>query len=146
MIEICTTGAQITVDKLKRFLHSPLGIFLYASITGIIGILILLMFLSMVLSASLLPGALPIIVAFNCAAGGFSLRDKARTTGSAQQCSYLGLATFLTIGGCSALPLFCPWEPLFDSSRYMITGLLALILTYFGVWIANKSKDLNRSK
>lgn len=143
MIDLYTNGVQLTVEKIKQFIASPTGIFLYAFITGAIGIIILLAFLAMVLSSSALPMALPVIIAFNCAAGGYSITDKGKTAGAAK--IQLGmLALLLTFTGCTAIVFFCPWEPLFATNRYLIASVMALIFTFFGAWIARKNTSLNR--
>jgi hypothetical protein len=139
-------GAQLTVEKIKQFIASPAGVFLYTVITGIIGIIILLAFLSMVLAPSVLPAALPVIIAFNCATGGYSLTDKSKTRQSLQKIPLGLIAVILTVAGCSALIIFCPWESIFEARRYLISGSSALIFTFFGAWIAAKSKSLNRSE
>lgn len=143
MIDTYTNGAQVTVEKIKQFIASPTGIFLYAFITGAIGMVILLVFLAMVLSTSALPMALPVIIAFNCAAGGYSITDKGQTTGFAKK-QLTTLALLLTFSGCTAIVFFCPWEPLFAADRYLIASASALLGTFFGAWIARKNKILNK--
>ncbi|BHH84780.1 hypothetical protein [Desulforhopalus sp. 52FAK] len=145
MIDIYTNGVQGTVDKIKQFIASPVGVFLYAFITGAIGIVILLAFLSMFVSTSALPMALPALIAFNCAAGGYSLTDKNRTDNQLPKLSLCLMAILLTIAGCNVILLFCPWESLVNINRYLICGSAALIFTFLGAWIARKNRQLNRS-
>ncbi len=144
MIDIYTNGAQVTVEKMKQFLASPVGGFLYAFVTGAIGIVILLAFLSMFVSTAALPMALPALVAFNCAAGGYSLTDKSKTD-QLPKLSLCLMAILLTVTGCTVLLIFCPWENLFNVNRYLICGSVALIFTCLGAWIAHKNRQLNRS-
>ncbi|MGB3212812.1 MAG: hypothetical protein WBB19_19080 [Desulforhopalus sp.] len=124
-------------------MKSPLGVFLYGALTGVIGIAILLLFFSMVLSPSLLLFILPFIVAFNGAAGGYSLTDRVESGFPYQKLTLVCLAALLTVTGCSLITLFVPWEPLMDGGRYIISGLSTLVSTFFGSWIAAKSKGLN---
>lgn len=145
MIDISTTGAQVMMEKLKQFMASPMGVFLYALVTGMVGIIILLAFLSMVLAPSVIPVILPGIVAFNAAAGGYSLVEKQKGEPRLPKIALVAIAALLTITGCSAVTLFCPWEPLLDGVRYLVSTLSALVFTFFGAWIASKSKSLNRS-
>jgi len=142
MIDVYTHGAQITVEKIKQFVASPLGVFLYAFITGAIGIVLLLGFSSMIWSSTALVTILPAIIAFNCAAGGYSLIDKNKTE-TLPKVALILLAGLLTITGCSIIIVFCPWEFLFDLNRYLISATAAAIFTFFGAWIAWKSKNLN---
>lgn len=141
MIDIYTNGAQLTVEKIKHFMASSTGIFLYAFITGAIGIVLLLGFASMIWSATALPTLLPAIIAFNCAAGGFSLIDKNKTA-TLPKISLILLTALLTITGCSIVVVFCPWESLFDVNRYSISAIAAIIFTIFGAWIASKNKNI----
>ena len=141
MIEIYTNGAQLTVEKIKQFIGSPTGVFLYAFITGAIGIVLLLGFASMIWSATSLPTILPAIIAFNCAAGGFSLLEKNKAV-ALPKISLILLTALLTITGCSIIIVFCPWESLFDLNRYLISAIAAMIFTIFGAWIAWKSKNI----
>ena len=141
MIDIYTNGAQVTVEKIKQFVASPVGVFLYAYITGAIGIVLLLGFSSMIWSSTALTTILPAIIAFNCAAGGYSLIDKNKTA-TLPKVTLILLAALLTITGCSIIIVFCPWESLFDVNRYLISATAAMIFTIFGAWIAWKSKNL----
>lgn len=142
MTHIYTNGAQITVEKMKQFITSPPGVFLYAFITGAIGIALLLGFCSMIWSSPALPTVLPAIIAFNCAAGGYSLIEK-NTTATVPKISLILLTVLLIVTGCSVILIFCPWESLFDVNRYVISTATAFIATIFGAWIAWKSKNLN---
>ncbi|MEE4253836.1 MAG: hypothetical protein V2I50_07320 [Desulfuromusa sp.] len=144
MLEICINGAQEAMEKLKKFMASPIGLFLSAFVTGLVGIVLLLAFLSMVLSPSVLLLILPGIIAFNGAAGGYSLIEKTEGTYPHRKMALTSLAALLTITGCSIITLFCPWEPLVDGSRYLVSGLSTLIFTFLGSWIAYKSKRLKR--
>ncbi len=137
-------GAQTVVDTLKQFMASPIGIFLYATVTGVVGVLILLFFLSMIMGPNGLLLVLPAIVGFNSAASAFSLKDRNKT-GSPHTFTYIATAALITLTGCIAILLFCPWEGLFDANRYFQSGLSALLFTFVGAWIAGKAKNLNRS-
>ncbi len=145
MFDLCLHGAREIVEKLKYFMTSPIGIFLYTVVAGVVGIVILLAFFSMVVSASSLSIILPCIIAFNAAAGGYSLVEKREEHFPIGKLAIISLAALFTVTGCSVITLFCPWEPLLDGGRYLISGLSALIFTYFGTWIACKSKNLNKS-
>lgn len=140
-----TSGAQVTVEKIKQVFATPLGAFFYALVTGAVGIVILLGFLSMFVSAAALPMALPALIAFNSAAGGYSLTEKNATEKGAGLPTLLLMAILLTIAGCSAIILFCPWESLLDINRLLLCAIAALISTFLGAWIARKNKNLNRS-
>ncbi|MGW8193684.1 MAG: hypothetical protein ACWGOX_05405 [Desulforhopalus sp.] len=144
MMDLCISGVQVMVEKFKRFMASSTGVFLYASVTGIAGIIILLAFLSMVFSPSILTMILPGIIAFNCAAGGYSLIEKQEGDAVSHRLALAAMAMLLTIAGCSVIVLFCPWEPLFDAIRYLVCGLMAVIFTVVGAWIGVKSKSLNK--
>jgi len=145
MIDMYTNGIQSLVEKMKVFIASPMGVFLYAIITGAIGIVILLAFLSMFVSTAALPMALPALVAFNCAAGGYSITDKTKTDNRLPKISLCLMTILLTVTGCTTLLFFCPWENLFNINRYLICGSAALIFTFLGAWIARKNRQLNRS-
>lgn len=144
MLEICINGAQEAMEKLKQFVTSPIGVFLSAFLTGLVGIVLLLAFLSMVFTPSALLLILPGIIAFNGAAGGYSLTDKTEGAFSHKTKALICLAALLTVTGCSVITLFCPWEPLVDGGRYLISGISTLIFTFFGSWIADKSKSLKK--
>jgi hypothetical protein len=145
MIDTCKSGAQPMQEKIKQFMTSPAGVFCYALFTGMFGILILLSFLSMVFAASDMPLILPLVIAFNAAAGGYSLIDKSKDSFPRKKSALLAIAVLLTITGCSLITLFCPWESPFDPVRYIISGLSALVACLVGAWIGNKSKEINKS-
>lgn len=144
MIDTYTNGAQTVVDKLKQFMASPAGIFLYSSVTGVVGVVILLFFLSMFMAPNGLLLALPAVVGFNAAASAFSIRDKNKES-VPHKFTYLATAALITLTGCLTILLFCPWETLFDANRYFQSGVSALIFSGAGAWIAGKAKSLNRS-
>lgn len=145
MIDIYTNGARCTMDKIKQFSSSPTGIYLYTLITGMIGILILLSFLSMVFATTALPLLLPAIIGFNGAASGYGITEKRYNNFTYKQLNLISIAILLTVTGCISITLFCPWESLLDSWRYLISGSSALLFTFLGAWIAAKSKKLTKS-
>lgn len=145
MIDVYTNGVQLTVEKIKQLAATPVGVFLYAFVTGAVGIVILLAFLSLFVSTAALPMVLPALIAFNCAAGGYSIVSKEEVNKPLPKISLFCIALFLTITGCIAILFFCPWESLVNVNRYIICGSAALIFTFFGAWIASKNNHLNKS-
>ena len=108
MLEICINGAQEAMEKLKQFIRSPIGVFLSAFLTSLVGIVLLLAFLSMVFSPSALMLILPGIIAFNGAAGGYSLTDKTEGVFPHKKKILICLTALLTVTGCTVITLFCP--------------------------------------
>ncbi len=130
------------MDKIKQFGSSPTGVYLYTLTTGMIGILILLGFLSMVFAAVALPLLLPAIIGFNSAVSGYGITEKRYHNFTYKKLGLISIATLLTITGCISITLFCPWESLLDSRRFLISGSSALLFTFLGSWIGAKSKSL----
>lgn len=145
MIDIYTSSVRITGEKLKTFGTSSLGIITYGLLTGIIGIVILLTFFSMVLSPATLLSILPCIIAFNAAVGGYNLAEKQGVDTPHLKLQLFMFAAVLTITGCSLIIIFCPWEPPIEIKRYLISGLSALFFTFLGAWISYKNNKLNSS-
>ena len=131
------------VEKIKGLFRTTTGFFIYTAVTTIGGIFVLLLFLSMLLPPAGLVFSLPIILAFNGAIGGYEIAD--RRTFPYQGIGRLALVVLLCITGCSAIVLFCPWEPLFDSTRYLVSGLATLFSATFGAWIAKKNYVLKNN-
>lgn len=144
MFNLDTCGAQFVVEKIKTGLGSPAGIFSWTLATSVMGVLILLGFLAMVMAPSALPLALPLVVLFNGAAGGYGLAEK-QSSFPHQKLGLISLATVLTLTGSSAIAVLCPWEPLVDTSRLFVALFWTLIGTGFGAWIARKSKSLHNN-
>lgn len=142
MIDIYTNGARYTVDKIKQFSSSPTGMYLYTLVTGLIGILILLSFLSMIFTTAALPLILPAIIGFNGAASGYGITEKRHNNFTYKKLNLISIAILLTVTGCISITLFCPWESLLDGRRYLISGSSALLFTFLGSWIGVKSKKL----
>lgn len=138
-----TFSALYIVEKIKGFFKTPVGVFLYAVTTSVAGVLILLMFLSTVLSPSALFYILPAIVAFNAAAGGYGLADK-KEVFVYQKTGLFVLAAFVALTGNLATSLFFPWEPLLAVERLSVSIAAALVAVAFGAWIARKSKTMNQ--
>ncbi len=135
----------MTSAKMRHFAASPFGIFLYAAIPGMTGIVILLAFMAAVVSPANLPITLPFIIAFNSAAGGYGLIDKGGENYPGKRPVLFIIALVLTVTGCSAVTIFCPWESLIEAERYFICFSSALLFTFFGAWIGSKSKKLHIS-
>jgi len=136
-----TFSAIYLVEKMKSLLRTPAGVLVHTAVTSLGGVVVLLLFLASVLSSQALLFALPAILAFNGAAGGFGLADKEEFF-PYQKTGRVVLAGLLTVAGCTAIVLFCPWEPLFDLTRYLTSGAATLASTLFGGWIAKKNKRL----
>ena len=139
VIEICIDGARVAVEKWRQFLLSPLGIYLYSTLTGAVGILILLMFFSMVLSPAALLILLPCIIAFNGAAAGYGLRDKCKSFPRIKT-ALTSIALLLSITGCTGIAVLQPWEPPITGLRSLLAIVFALSGTFFGAWIAKKKQ------
>lgn len=146
MIEICTTGAQLSLEKLRAFARTPLGIFLHSALTASTGIIILVAFFAMALSPNALKIMLPAIIGFNCAVAGYNIIDKGGIDFPRKKSCLTAMAAILAITGCLALFLLYPWEPLFDKGRCLSSSGSALVLTFLGAWLAAKSKNLNQKK
>ncbi|MBM9604994.1 hypothetical protein [Desulfopila inferna] len=144
MIEMGISAAQTTVEKMKHFAASPLGIFFYAAVPGMVGIIILLGFMAAVIFPSDLPNTLPFIIAFNSAASGYGLVDKGGDNYPGKRPTLFIIALVMTVTGCSAITIFCPWESLVEGERYFICASSAIIFTFFGAWLGSKSKKLSK--
>ncbi len=145
MISLYECGARILVERGKEFLVSPLGSFLYGLVVGIVGILILLLFFTMIFSSSHLLYTLSLILAFNGAAVGFGLAEKNRGR-SCSKMSLFGMAVLLTAAGWGFAVLLFPWESLLDNGRYLLSGLSTLAGLALGVWIYNKNRFFSKKE
>lgn len=138
-----TFSALYIVEKIKGFFKTPTGVVLYAITTSVAGVLILLMFLSTLLSPSALIFILPAIVAFNAAAGGYGLADK-KEVFTYQKTGLSVLAVLVALSSSLATSLFYPWEPLLAVERLFISITVAFLSVAFGAWIARKSNTMNQ--
>lgn len=129
----------------KKFMASPSGAFLYAVITGVIGIFILLSFLSMILPPHQTALILPAIVAFNGAASGFGLAERYTAERSSKGVLLFVIGLVITITGPVALHVLFPWEPMFTIARYLYCGIAALAAVFFGAWLSRR-KDQAKGK
>lgn len=145
MLNICVDTARVTIESIKQVFASPLGIFLYAALSGMIGVVILLAFFSMVLAESALPVLLPFVISFNGATSGFYLVDKGGDRFPHLRISLVGISCLLVVSGCFVLTILLPWESMLDGTRYLITGAAAVFFSFFGAWIGSKSKNMDRA-
>ncbi|WP_319549924.1 hypothetical protein [Desulfogranum marinum] len=143
MIEMCIDGARTVVERWKQFLLSPLGIYLYSLITGAVGIVILLMFFSMVLSPAALLILLPGIIGFNGATAGYGLLDKCSSF-PRPAIALTSISLLFAIIGCAVIAVLQPWEPPIAALRSLLATLFALSGTFSGAWIAKKKTRLNK--
>ncbi|WP_092222246.1 hypothetical protein [Desulforhopalus singaporensis] len=134
------------MEKVARFTTSPVGVFIYGLATAVIGIALLLGFLSILFGPAALPPVLPALAAFNGAAAGYGVIDKTRTALAHEKLTLTCLAVLIALSGSLLLPLFCPWEPFMNGYRHLVCTAAALPFTFFGSWIARKSKHLKNNK
>ena len=140
-----TFSSIYMVEKIKSIFATPIGVFLYTVVTEIVGMLILLTFLSTVLALQTLPTVIPVIIALNGAAGGYRL-GSSETVIARKKTALTVSAVLLTLSGCIAIVFFCPWEQVLDLERLFIWGFTALVFTFFGSWIARENKKLTEKK
>jgi len=141
MIAVCMDGARVVMERWKQFLLSKTGVFLYSAATGAIGVAILLVFLSLVLSPGALFLLLPVIIGFNSASSGYGLADK-WPAGSRKKIALVTLAVLFTAVGCLGVALLYPWEKQMDGFRILLSGGAAFGGILFGAWIAGKKQKL----
>lgn len=142
-MEMYESSSRAVVEMMRSFMASPTGIFLYATVTGVVGILVLLIFLSLFVAPNDLVIFLPFIAAFNGAASGFSITGK-EASFTHRKTAFLVITALLTVTGCFLLTLFCPWELFVDVDRLFTTGAFTLIATWFGGWIGQKNKSYKK--
>ena len=142
MLDVYMEGVRYCLERIKQAAASSPGIFLYAALSGMIGIVILLAFFSMLLSGSSLLLMLQVIISFNAAASGYYLVDKGGANFPLMKTSLVVISGLMALTGCFSLVVFLPWESITDSVRFLVSGLLALCFSFFGAWIAVRSKRL----
>ena len=145
MLNICVDNARITVEHMKQAFACPLGIFFYAALSGIVGVAILSAFCSMVVAQTALPVLLPFVISFNGATSGFYLVDKGGVHFPHLRIGLVVISCLLVVTGCFAITVLLPWESMLDGTRYLISGVPAVVFTFFGAWIGSKSKHMDRA-
>ena len=145
MLDICIDSARVVTENLKQAFASPWGIFLGAALSGMIGIVILLAFSFTLFSESALSVLLPFIIAFNAASSGFYLVDKGGHHFPRLRISLIVIAALLTGAGCFTMTVLLPWESVTAGPGILISGLSALIFSFFGAWIGSKSKNMDHA-
>ncbi len=125
---------------LRNCFHSPLGSYISTLISGVVGIVLLLTFFSMLLSPAITLLTLPMVVSFNCAMCGYSITEKKSERTNLRKVTLLSFAAILTITGCSLVTILYPWEPLLAGMRYLYTGSFAVVFSFFGAWLAIKNR------
>lgn len=147
MLDLCVDSARVVIENIKRVFATPFGIFVSTALSGMVGVVILLFFFSMLLSESTLVMILPVIISFNAATCGYGLIDKGGPDFPRVTLSLLVISALLAITGCFALVVLLPWELITDGVRWLVSGLSALGFSFFGAWIARRNKKLgNRSQ
>ena len=142
MLDVYTEGVKYCLERIKQAAASPPGIFLYAALSGMIGIVILLAFFSMILSGSSLVLILQGVISFNAAASGYYLVDKGGTSFPFTKTCLIVISALMVLTGRLSSVVILPWDIVTDSVSFLISGLLALCFSFFGAWIAAKSKRI----
>ncbi len=144
MLDMCVDGARVAVERWRQFLLSPAGVYLYSLITGMIGVFILLFFLSKALSSAALLMLLPCIIAFNSASSGYGMINRHRSFPRAKPALF-SIAALLAAAGCIASAYLFPWESVLNWVRWTVCTVAAMTGAFFGSWIAVKKHALNEN-
>ncbi|MEN8198874.1 MAG: hypothetical protein ABFR63_02260 [Thermodesulfobacteriota bacterium] len=145
MLEMYTDGARVIEGTVKRGLASPMGIFAYAAVSGILGVLILMAFFSMLLSTSALVKILPIFIGFNAAASAYGIVEKGGPLFPRPILSMLTLSTLYALTEAVLVTVLLPWEPMVVCLHLLIGSLTALCFSYLGARLARKTREINRA-
>ncbi len=145
MLDTCVDGARVAVENIKRAAASPLGIFIYAALSGMIGIVILVVFFSMVFPGSTLLVILPVFISFNAAAGGYGIVDKGGCDFPWLKVSLIVISGLLAATGCFSIIVLFPWEATTIGIHFLLGSLAALVFSFFGAWLGAKSKKVKRT-
>ena len=140
MLDLCVDSARVAVENIKKAFSTPVGIFAYTVVSGMTGIVILLLFFSMLFSGSTLAMTLPVVIAFNAATCGYGLVDKGGPGFPRATLSLIVISALLAITGCFFITVLLPWESITVGVRWLVSGLLALVFSFFGAWIARRNK------
>ncbi len=122
---------------------------LYALVTGVVGIVLLLGFFSLFTAPEGMPMLVPPAVGFNALVGGWNLGLRTPKQQPLPGVPLL-VAVLFTMCGTALLWFFCPW--LADPSGFkplLGTALVSFLCGWaglrIGVWIARRSRELNQS-
>jgi len=143
MLDFYADNARVAIENVKRIFSTPFGIFIHAAITGMIGVVILMFFFSMLLSGSTLAMTLPVILAFNAASCGYGIVDKGGLNYPRLPLAGSVISLLLLLTGYVALMLLVPWESFTGGLRWLIAGVIVVVFFSMGTWIArmnNKQK------
>ncbi len=142
MLDFYVDSARVAIENVKKAFATPFGIFVYFAVTGVMGVVILMFFFSMLLSGSSLAMALPVILAFNGACCGYGIVDRGRTDFPLLSPAIVVISLLLLATGYAVLDLLVPWESFTGAIRLLISGSLVVGFSFFGTWIAHKNKNL----
>jgi len=142
MLDFYIDSARVVIENVKKAFATPFGIFVYSAATGMMGVILLLFFFSMLFSGSSLALALPMILAFNGACCGYGIVDRGGTDFPLLSPAIIIISLLLLATGYASLDLLVPWETFTGAIRLLISGSLVVGFSFFGTWIARKNKKL----
>ncbi len=145
MLDFYVDSARVALENVKKAFATPFGIFVYSAATGMMGVIILLFFFSMLLSGSSLAMALSVILAFNGACCGYGIVDRGGMDFPRLTMALVVISLLLLATGYIALGLLVPWESFTGSIRLLISGSLVIGFSFLGTWIARKNKKIQNS-
>jgi len=141
MLEMVTEGARVMEDNIKRGFTSPMGIFTYAAGSGLLGVLILMAFFSMLLPVPVLFKLLPVFIAFNAAASAYGIVDKGGAGFPRLTLSLITLSALYVATQCLLITILLPWEPVVIGVHLLIGSLTALSFSFLGARLAKKTLE-----
>lgn len=142
MLDFYVDTARVAMENIKKAFATPFGVFVYSAATGMMGVIILLFFFSMLFSGSTLAMTLPLILSFNAATCGYGIVDKGGPDFPHLILGLFVISLLLIIAGYSALVLLVPWESFAGTTRWLISGALVFLFSFFGAWIGRKNKNM----
>ena len=140
MLDFYVDSARVAMENVKKAFAAPFGIFVYSAATGMMGVILLLFFFSMLFSGSSLARVLPVILAFNGACCGYGIVDRGGADFPRLTMALIVISLLLLVTGYVALGLLVPWESFTGGIRLFISGCLVVGFSFFGTWIARKNK------
>ncbi len=147
MLDFYVDTARVAMENIKKAFATPFGVFVYSAATGMMGVIILLFFFSMLFSGSTLAMTLPLILSFNAATCGYGIVDKGGPDFPHLTLGLFIISLLLIITGYFAFVLLVPWESSGRTTLWLISGALVFLFSFFGAWIARNNKKLqNKSQ
>ncbi|RUA00529.1 MAG: hypothetical protein DSY89_06360 [Deltaproteobacteria bacterium] len=129
---------KLSISFFNRLTASLPGAIIYSILAGVIGALILMIYLGGMVATESLMKWIPWILGFNTAITGYSLIDKTMERLHNKRIYAVGSGVIVVVTVCLVLTLTSEFGNIVTPAQLAMYGIIGVIFSGFGAWVSIK--------